>query len=227
MDKQNDLILRLQTEADLCRNDGAGDIAALLDEAVEAIRDRNHDTQVGEKWREDSRLETWFPLTAERLSTLEADAKRLDWLMANSGLILGHGWWALKTYADTAPEDPLGVLDWIDAVMLQAEEADARNQELAARNFTGYAELEDWLRGQGFEISKSAIHRYGQKIERRMAAALDELSHYAEFDYLVINDRFETALTELREKESELHTIVSTLEEMERFMRESGKGARR
>lgn len=35
-------------------------------------------------------------------------------------------------------------------------------------------------------------------IERRMAAALDELSHYAEFDYLVINDRFETALTELR-----------------------------
>jgi len=34
-------------------------------------------------------------------------------------------------------------------------------------------------------------------IERRMAAALDELSHYVEFDYLVINDQFETALTEL------------------------------
>jgi len=133
VDKQTDLISRLQDEADLCRNDGANEIAALLDEAVGAIRDRNHDTQVGAKWREDSRLETWFPLTAERLSTLEADAKRLDWLMANSGLILGHGWWALKTYADTAPEDPLGVLDWIDAVMLQAEEADARNQELAAR----------------------------------------------------------------------------------------------
>jgi hypothetical protein len=67
------------------------------------------------------------------LNDAQTDAKRLDWLMANSGLILGHGWWALKTYADTAPEDPLGVLDWIDAVMLQAEEADARNQELAAR----------------------------------------------------------------------------------------------
>lgn len=35
-------------------------------------------------------------------------------------------------------------------------------------------------------------------IDRRMAAALDELSHYAEFDYLVINDKFETALDELR-----------------------------
>ena len=51
MDKQTDLISRLQDEADLCRNDGAADIAALLDEAVEAIRDRNHDTQVGAKWR--------------------------------------------------------------------------------------------------------------------------------------------------------------------------------
>jgi len=53
---------------------------------------------------------------------------------------------------------------------LPEETREALNRELAARNFTGYAELEDWLRGQGFEISKSAIHRYGQKIERRMAA---------------------------------------------------------
>ena len=35
-------------------------------------------------------------------------------------------------------------------------------------------------------------------IEQRMAAALDELSHYAEFDYLVINDDFATALEALR-----------------------------
>jgi guanylate kinase len=30
-----------------------------------------------------------------------------------------------------------------------------------------------------------------------MAAALDELSHYAEFDYLVINDQFSAALEAL------------------------------
>ena len=35
-------------------------------------------------------------------------------------------------------------------------------------------------------------------IDRRMAAALDELSHYDEFDYLVINDHFELALDALR-----------------------------
>ena len=75
MDKQTDLISRLQDEADLCRSDGASDIAALLDEAVEALRDRNHDTQVGAKWREDSRLEEWFPLTAERMAALEQWAR--------------------------------------------------------------------------------------------------------------------------------------------------------
>ncbi len=35
-------------------------------------------------------------------------------------------------------------------------------------------------------------------IERRMAAALDELSHHAEFDYLVVNDQFAAALDALR-----------------------------
>lgn len=54
--------------------------------------------------------------------------------------------------------------------------------------------------------SREALHQRlaergqdsAEVIERRMAAALDELAHYAEFDYLVINDRFDTALTELR-----------------------------
>lgn len=38
VDKQPDLISRLQDEADLCRNEGASDIAALLDEAAKALR---------------------------------------------------------------------------------------------------------------------------------------------------------------------------------------------
>lgn len=35
-------------------------------------------------------------------------------------------------------------------------------------------------------------------IEQRMQAAISEMSHYAEFDYLVVNDRFEAALDALR-----------------------------
>lgn len=51
--------------------------------------------------------------------------------------------------------------------------ADVRNwleRALTEGNFSGYADLEDLMREKGFSISKSAIHRHGQKIERRMAA---------------------------------------------------------
>ena len=41
---------------------------------------------------------------------------------------------------------------------------------LAENNFSGYQALEELLREKGYAISKSAIHRYGQKIERRFAA---------------------------------------------------------
>lgn len=37
-----------------------------------------------------------------------------------------------------------------------------------------------------------------ETIARRMSQAVEELSHYVESDYLVINDVFETALTELQ-----------------------------
>ncbi len=37
-----------------------------------------------------------------------------------------------------------------------------------------------------------------QVIERRMQAAVKEMSHYAEYDYLLVNDDFNTALTELK-----------------------------
>ncbi|MFZ5659182.1 MAG: DUF3486 family protein [Pseudomonadota bacterium] len=41
---------------------------------------------------------------------------------------------------------------------------------LADANFSGYHALEEMLRDKGYQISKSAIHRYGRKIERRFAA---------------------------------------------------------
>lgn len=43
-------------------------------------------------------------------------------------------------------------------------------QVLTEQNFSGYQAMEEMMREKGFAISKSAIHRYGQKIEKRMAA---------------------------------------------------------
>jgi hypothetical protein len=41
---------------------------------------------------------------------------------------------------------------------------------LAENGFKDYRLLSDELKGRGFEISKSAVHRYGQKFEDRLAS---------------------------------------------------------
>lgn len=61
---------------------------------------------------------------------------------------------ARRSTIDGLPED---VRRWLE-------------RALAESNFSGYQALEELLRDKGFSISKSAIHRYGQKIERRFAA---------------------------------------------------------
>ncbi|MBF0261083.1 MAG: DUF3486 family protein [Magnetococcales bacterium] len=52
---------------------------------------------------------------------------------------------------------PADIRSWID-------------QALVEGNFSGYQALEELLRAKGYEISKSAIHRYGQAFERRLGA---------------------------------------------------------
>ncbi len=67
-----DLIQRLRDEGDLCSNEGASDIAALLDEAVNA-------------------LEAPPPITQDK--ALKADADRYHWLrdwLAFEGLLWCH-----------------------------------------------------------------------------------------------------------------------------------------
>lgn len=52
---------------------------------------------------------------------------------------------------------PKAVKDWLD-------------HALTENNFSGYELLEAAMRERGCSVSRSAIHRYGQKIERRFAA---------------------------------------------------------
>ncbi len=51
-------------------------------------------------------------------------------------------------------------------------------------------ELENRLRGRGTDSDEI--------IQRRMRDAITEMEHYGEYDYLVVNDDFDTALLELR-----------------------------
>lgn len=61
---------------------------------------------------------------------------------------------ARRSSIDGLPDD---VRRWLD-------------RALSAKGFAQYQLLEQHLRAKGHDISKSAIHRYGQKLERRLAA---------------------------------------------------------
>lgn len=57
------------------------------------------------------------------------------------------------------------------------------DHRLIAGGFAGYEGLSEWLTEQGFEISRSSIHRYGQQFEARLAAlkvATDQAKAIAE-----------------------------------------------
>lgn len=44
------------------------------------------------------------------------------------------------------------------------------NRRLVKRAFADYETLAAWLAEQGFQIGKSTVHRYGQKLERKLEA---------------------------------------------------------
>lgn len=52
---------------------------------------------------------------------------------------------------------PAGVKDWLDQALIDG-------------NFSGYEQLEAELKSRGYDIGKSAIHRYGQEFEDKLAA---------------------------------------------------------
>lgn len=43
-------------------------------------------------------------------------------------------------------------------------------RKLADNGFSNYTELANWLKSQGYEISRSAVHRYGAKVQKRFAS---------------------------------------------------------
>ncbi len=59
-----------------------------------------------------------------------------------------------RSRIETMPED---VRRWLERALMES-------------SFSGYEELAVLAREKGFVLSKSAIHRYGQRIERRFAA---------------------------------------------------------
>lgn len=57
---------------------------------------------------------------------------------------------------------------------------DDLNSRLLANGFRDYEALAAWLQGAGYEISKSALHRWGQQLEAEFAGAMADARRAAE-----------------------------------------------
>ncbi len=86
-----------------------------------------------------------------------------------------------------AGADVILEIDWQGAQQVRAWKSDALSVFILPPSRNA---LEERLRGRGQDSEEI--------IARRMRDAVSETSHYAEFDYLVINDQFELALQDLQ-----------------------------
>ena len=78
-------------------------------------------------------------------------------------------------------------IDWQGAQQVRQQMPDARSIFILPPS---QDELDRRLRGRGQDD--------GEVIASRMAKAVDEMSHYAEYDYLIVNDDFDLALSDLK-----------------------------
>ena len=102
-----------------------------------------------------------------------------------------HGDWKGTARQSVEPllaagQDVLLEIDWQGAAQVRARVPDAVGVFILPPST---AALEQRMRTRGQDSD--------EVIARRLAAARDEMSHYAEFDYVIVNEVFETAVEEM------------------------------
>jgi guanylate kinase len=104
-------------------------------------------------------------------------------------LVFDHWYGTGKAYVQslrTAGHSVLLEIDWQGARQVRQAVPDATTIFIVPPSF---AELERRLRGRGTDS--------GAVIERRLSDALSDLAHWAEFDYVIVNEDVDAAAAEL------------------------------
>ena len=102
-----------------------------------------------------------------------------------------HGDWKGTARQSVEPQlaagrDVLLEIDWQGALQVRAQMPDAVSVFILPPSRQA---LEERMRARGQDSD--------EVIRRRLAAAREEMSHYDEFDYVVVNELFETAVAEM------------------------------
>ena len=116
---------------------------------------------------------------------MAANGEFLEWAH-----VFGHRYGTPKAPVEAelaAGRDVLFDIDWQGAQQIRQKMPHARSIFILPPS---KIELDRRLRGRGQDSE--------EVIAKRMAQAVAEMSHYAEYDYLIVNDDFDTALTDLK-----------------------------
>ena len=136
---------------------------------------------------------------------------------------------------------------------LPADIREELDRRLVSRGFGGYDELVDWLAERGQKISRSALHRHGQKVERRIedlrlsteaalalrSAVPDDDGAFSEVTLRMIQERIFKVLVDTDEDDPDIKALASAArsvadaaragarlrEERRKVLREAAKAA--
>lgn len=112
---------------------------------------------------------------------------------------------------------------------------EALDQRLLKGGFAGYVQLQDWLRAQGFDIGKSSLHRYGSRLEEKMAklkasaeraralveASPDNADHMAQATMRLLQEKLYTVLETMDDIDPESVDLVKLSRAMAPLVRAS------
>ena len=104
--------------------------------------------------------------------------------------VFDHHYGTARSSVETAlssGKDVLLEIDWQGARQIKASMPDCQSLFILPPSLDA---LSHRLHGRGQDDAET--------IARRMQDAISEISHYAEYDYLIVNDDFDTALAEMR-----------------------------
>ncbi|MBN6080066.1 DUF3486 family protein [Aggregatibacter actinomycetemcomitans] len=101
----------------------------------------------------------------------------------------------------TVKQLPQAVKDWLDAALVE-------------NNFSGYSALEEALKARGYDISRSAVHRYGQALERRLASVKASTEAAKVISENISNDKGAHSDAILEMIQSQVFNTLMNLEEI-------------
>ena len=95
--------------------------------------------------------------------------------------------------------------------MLPADVRERLEARLIGQGFSGYTEISEWLAGEGYQISRSSLHRHGDQLERRIAQ-IEASTQAAEALMARTDDKASLAAASIKAAQSQLFDFMMALE---------------